>query len=564
MKLKLFIVALLAIGFSFSIAHYNSDAGSVKQKTELTALHSAPIQLEHKEALKVDDAEFTTAVATKFTDAGTGNILGIMALAGLAALFFSSYWERIPRALQTGFSILALLIMSFVDFGVSAVTTAMAVPFLKFDKTGLEGDNKKFVEDLEKRISTISEKELKEMLAEDLQLAIRQAKEQLGRFDKLDDKMLAELKEVAGVDGSTDKLSLRSIVLKQGELITKLQQNISKAEERMDIRAQVAKWQTDNKDALAKIKAGNKTDLPVFEMRAANSPMTPANTETNTITINAGAAIRQGAPVFDVRRIEPTFWDYLPKGRTGLETYPWVNKKVPAASGAAGFIGPGIAKPGVSFTLEVEKSNAKKVAVSMKMATELLDDVDGFTSYVQGEMTYQLKAKINTTLMTGVLSSTVPAGVQTFSLGFTTSGLSTVNPNNWDCCRAIIAQMRAAFITGPIVIFMNPIDVANMDMEKAISQGTYLGIENRPIPGGVIVEDNNIAVGFVQAIALDALKTLIYKDYVLTFGWENDDFTKNLVTAVAETRFHSFHSENDAAAFVYDDFADIKSQIAAA
>lgn len=442
----------------------------------------------------------------------------------------------------------------------SVVMATTAIPFLKFDKTGLEGDNLKFVNDLEKRISTITDKELKEMLSEDLKLAVRDAKEQLKRFDTLGDADVAKLKEFLGED---DK-GVRTILLKQGEMITKLQQNLALTEERQDIRTQVKDWQTRNKEAIAKVRAGEKQGLPAFELRAANSPMTPANTLSDTITINAGAAIRQGAPVFDIRRVEPTFWDYIPKGRTTLETYPFVNKKVPAESGAAAFIGPGVAKPGVSFTFEVEKSNAKKVAVSMKMATELLEDIDGMTSYVQAELAYQLKAKVNTTLMTGVESSTVPAGVQTFSLGFTTSGLSTVNPNNWDCARAVIAQMRAAFINGPIVIFMNPIDIANMDMEKAISQGTYLGINARPIPGGVIVEDYNVPVGFLQAIALDALKTLIYKDFVMTFGWENDDFTKNLVTVVAEMRIHSFHSDNDAAAFVYDDFADIKSQIAAA
>jgi hypothetical protein len=326
----------------------------------------------------------------------------------------------------------------------------------------------------------------------------------------------------------------------------------------------VKEWQTRNKESIDRIKSGERNvSLPVFELRAAASPMTPANTLNDTITINPAAAIRQGAPVYDVRRIEPTFWDYIPKGRTSLETYPWVNKKVPANSGEAAFVGPGVAKPGVSFTFEVEKSNAKKIPVSMKLATELLDDIDGMTTYIQVELAYQLKIKLNSSLMTAVESSTLPAGVQTYSLGFTTSGLSVANPNNWDCARSIIAQMRKAFINGPIVIFMNPIDTANMDMEKAVSQGTYLGINARPIPGGTIVEDNNIAVGYVQAVALDCLKTLIYKDFVMSFGWENDDFTKNLVTVIAEMRLHSFHSDNDAAAFVYDDLADIKSQIAA-
>lgn len=465
-------------------------------------------------------------------------------------------------AVQTGIGLFVTALMIYLgNVYESAAALAVSVPFLKFDKSGLSGDNLKFVEDLEKRISTISDKELKELLSEDLKLAVRDAKDQLKRFDKLDESDVNKLKEMLGED---DK-GVRSILVKQGEMITKLQQNLAMAEERSDIRSQVKDWQTRNKDMIKKIREGERNvSLPAFELRAANSPMTPSNTLSDTITINAAAAIRQGAPVFDVRRIEPTFWDYIPKGRTSLETYPWVNKKVPADSGAAAFIGPGVAKPGVSFTFEVEKSNAKKIAVSMKMATELLDDIDGMTTYVQVELAYQLKAKLNTTLMTGVESSTVPAGVQTFSLGFTTSGLSTVNPNNWDAARAVIAQMRKAFINGPIVIFMNPIDTANMDMEKAVSQGTYLGINARPIPGGIIVEDNNISVGYLQAIALDALKTLIYKDFVMTFGWENDDFTKNLVTVIAEMRLHSFHSDNDAAAFVYDDLADIKSQIAAA
>ena len=426
-----------------------------------------------------------------------------------------------------------------------------------FNKDGLAGDELKLVENLERRFKDLPEAPEKEKIVLEVRAAF---KEIMGDDGKLTFD-ITKLKELLGDD---DK-GIRSIVIKQGEKLAELAAAGGNKVEDLSIRAQVAAWQTRNKEAIGRIKNGERNvSLPVFEVRAANSPMTPANTLSNTITINAGAAIRQGAPVFDLRRVEPTFWDYIPKGRTGLETYPWVNKKVPADSGAAAFIGPGVAKPGISFTLEVEKSNAKKIAVSTKLATELLQDVDGMTTFIEIELAYQLKSKANTTMMTGVGSSTVPAGVQTFSLGFTTSGLSVVNPNNWDAARSVIAQMRAAFIGGQIVIFMNPIDTANMDMEKAVSQGTYLGINARPIPGGLIVEDNNVPVGFLQAVALDSLKTLIYKDFEMSFGWENDDFTKNLVTVIAEMRIHSFHSENDAAAFVYDEIADIKSQIAAA
>lgn len=439
----------------------------------------------------------------------------------------------------------------------SGISLAMAGIAIKLKKDGLTGDNKVLFEELEKRFEEIPEGLTKEALKTELETRMAPFVSIQTMLKDIDPEVLKEVTK-------TGDMSLRHILLEQGKALKALQENEGKLVD-LSIRAQVASWHEKNKEVIQKIKAGGyKGDVPELEIRAANSPMTPANTISDTITIAAGSVIRMGGEVFDVRRVQPTLWDYLTKGRTGLETLPWVNKKVPAASGAAAFIGPGIAKPGTSFTLEVEKSIAKKVAVSMKIATELLDDIDGMTTFIQVELAYQLKNEANQKLMNGTESSTVPAGVQTFSLPFTTSGLSTTNPNNWDCCRAIVAQIHKAFINSSIVLFMNPIDTANMDMEKAVSQGSYMGLNVRQVPGAVIVEDYNVAVGFVQGIAVDCWKNLIYKDFSLKFGWENADFTLNLITAIAEMRIHSYHSENDAAGFVYDDLADIKSQIAAA
>jgi hypothetical protein len=197
------------------------------------------------------------------------------------------------------------------------------------------------------------------------------------------------------------------------------------------------------------------------------------------------------------------------------------------------------------------------------VATELLDDVDGMTTKIETELQYQLDAHINSILMgTAAASATDPAGIRNFAVAFTTVGLATQNPNNWDCARALIAQMRAAYVNGMILVLMNPIDTANMDMSKAISQGTYLGLNLRPIPGGFIVEDYNVPVGGIMGIAVDYLQTLIYKDFRVVFGLDMDDFTKNLITAIAERRIHSFHSDNHAQGFIYDELADIKTSIA--
>ena len=423
---------------------------------------------------------------------------------------------------------------------------------LKIKKDGLTGDNLKLYEDLEKRFEDMPEV----ISQEKIELQIREA---LKPYEGLD---VSKVKEMLG----EDEKGLRSMIVKQGLEITKLKEKAETTPEDLSIRAQVKSWTERNKEAIEKIKSGMKADLQPMEIRAAADPMTPTTVFTNTQALGAGALIRNaGAQVVDLLRIQPTLWDLIPKGRTNLETYPWVNKKVPAESGAADFVGPGGVKPKVSFTLETEKSNAKKVPVSMKVATELLEDVDGMTSFIEAELQYQLKFEINRVLMSdGAASATDPAGIRSYANAYSLTGIETTNPNNYDCARAIIAQIRAAYVNGPILVAMNPVDVTNMDISKAISQGQYMGLGVMPIPGGFLVEDYNVTAGNVLAFAVDALKTLIYKDFRIAYGWENDDFTKNLVTAIAETRFHQFHSDNLAAAFVYDSLDDIKTAIAIA
>jgi HK97 family phage major capsid protein len=234
-----------------------------------------------------------------------------------------------------------------------------------------------------------------------------------------------------------------------------------------------------------------------------------------------------------------------------------VNKKNPL--GAAAFIGPGIAKPGVSFELATETSVAKKVAVSEKIATELLDDIPGMASYIRMELAYQLRAKINTTLMTGVSSATVPAGLQTLSVAYTLTTVQTQAPGNWDCIVAAVAQLRSGNLMGPVTAFINPIDYANMKLWKAQTQGQLFNMIDS---GATIIEDNNIPVGFLQVAILPYYVIKIYQDFQVAFGWEDQDFTKNLVTTIAEMRLHQYSSENYAGFAIYDTFANIQAAIA--
>lgn len=416
-------------------------------------------------------------------------------------------------------------------------------------------------------VLTAAELKLKEDLLGEIKTTVEKQLDTRAKKDEVKAEIALALKQFEGIplDELRSMLSadkgVMAMLVKQGAEITAMKE--SKGNEKdLSIRGQIAGWRDKNKDALARIKAGQKADLTELELRVA-SPMTPANT-LNSSSYLPKPFIEAG--IHDIRRIAPTFWDYLPKGRTNQAAYVWVNKKNPL--GAAGFIGPGVAKPGVSFELETEISNAKKVAVSDKIAMELLDDIDGMASYVEMELRYQLDAKTNTTLLTGTVSSTVPAGITTFAVSYSLAGIATDNPNNFDCIRAAVAQIRTHYINDPVTVFVNPVDAANMDLTKADTSGTYLlppfsTANGQVVAGAQVVEDNNITQGRLLAACLGLFKTLIYKDFTLSYGWENDDFTKNLVTVIAERRLHSFHSSVDEQAFIYDTFAQIKVEIAA-
>lgn len=475
---------------------------------------------------------------------------------------------RFPQ-IRTGWGLFAICLLMVLGVIASAVFHPMAgfavlaiAPVLKFKKDGLSAEdaNYKYLEMLEKRFEGFPEIMTKEEIEAQIK-SITNAEYERRVTELLKDIDPVKLKQFL----SDDAKGVKAILLAQGEAITALKGQINTGGEKpQSIKEQVAAWHAKNKDVILRIKSGEKIDVPVMELKVA-SPMTPANTITG-----ASAAFLPvpefEAGIHDLRRIQPTFWDYIVKGATGSATYVWVNKKNPL--GAAAFIGPGVAKPGISFELVPEISNAKKIAASDKIATELLDDIPGMASYVQDELSYQVKKKVNTTLMTGVLSATVPAGIQTISVPFSAVGMATANPNIMDCIRAIVAQLRIGFFDGPITVFVNPIDAANMDMAKAATSGVYIlppfvTSDGRAIAGAIVVEDNNIPAGSVQGAALDLFKVKIYKSFSVSWGWENDDFTKNLITIIGEMRLHSYHSDNDAGAFIFDTFANIQALIAA-
>lgn len=417
---------------------------------------------------------------------------------------------------------------------------------ITFNKEGLTGDNLKLVEDLEKRFAELPDgKDANEQLRS------------IGLLDK-ENKPTVDLEKLKTLLGE-DENGIRSILKAQGEALAALQEKGQGEEKVLSVRSQLEKWQKDNQSALDAIKSGTKADLPPLQLRVPG---------TMTIGTNAAMPVpyyaAMGAPFVDLVRTKPTFWNRLRKGRTKLPAFPWINKK--NKDGNAQFIGEGVLKPLADFDLISEITTPKKVAERMKASTELLYDVDGMETLIENELRFEVEVAANTAVLTGTLSSTSPAGVTTIASAYTLTTIKTPSPNNSDAIRAAIAQLKSLNFDRDIVAFVNPIDAANMDLAKADDSGVYMlppftSADGRVIAGVTVIEDNNIAVGYLLIGDMSKYQVLMYQDFFIAWGWENDDFSKNLVTVIGEMRFMQYSSSNWAGAFVYDTFANIKTAL---
>lgn len=425
-----------------------------------------------------------------------------------------------------------------------------------FNKEGLTGDNLKLVEMLEQRMQDIKGIPGKEEVENQIKEALKPL-EAIRAFaeKKIDAEKLAELM------GEGEK-GIRSILLKQGEEITKLKELGAGKDENLSVRQQVAKWMEANKTAIEAIRAKqSNVHLPVMTIRAPITMTVGASLGSSAYLPNAGVA----PGVVDLVRVKPTFWNRLRKGATKLNPYIWVNKT--NKQGNAQFIGEGTLKPLASFELETQSSVPKKVAERMKASTELLSDVAGMTSMIENEIRFEVETAANAAVLTGVESSTNPKGVTKYASLFTLTTIETTNPTNMDAIRAAVAQIRSLNFDGEITAYINPIDAANMELAKG-ADGHYIlppftSLDGRNVGGATVIEDNNIEVGYLLIGDMSKYKVQMYEEFFVQWGWENDDFSKNLMTVIGEMRFHQYVSDNHVGAFIYDTFANIKTAITA-
>jgi HK97 family phage major capsid protein len=432
------------------------------------------------------------------------------------------------------------------------------------------------------------------MMAAPFALAIPKSNKDAVREKKLKlEKSFATIKKSLDEDGLAmlDQIieeitSLYDLADNEGqvEIFNKLQEKLTEIEDKLPKEEEAAAAEEELKSlkqTVAELKLGSmgqKTQsfrkqledfITTKEFKDAvksGKPQTLVLKAAATIT-TANAANAPHALSFEIvpgiqekPNEELTVLAIINKGTTNSRTIIWVDRQ--DKEGGAAFIAEGTLKPLKDWTYVEENSVAKKVAVRTKVSTEMLNDFEYMESEIRMLLERDLLQVVDAKLLTGS-GALEPKGLITGASAYVGTNLdgTIINPTNPDAIRAAILQMRLLNFK-PDVVLLNPSDVAAIDLIKT-ADGHYIKVETDAIMQNVkVIETNEVAAG--NFLLLDTAKwtVKILKGVEVQFGFENDDFSKNLVTVIAEMRLHSYQYSVDAGSVFYDGFATVKTALA--
>jgi HK97 family phage major capsid protein len=185
--------------------------------------------------------------------------------------------------------------------------------------------------------------------------------------------------------------------------------------------------------------------------------------------------------------------NYVPSGTTTSNAHQYVREL--SVIGGPGMVGEGELKPGMAITTEMVTVPVRKLAVTIHMSEEVLDDMPRFVSYVQARANTMMNDLKDVQLLFGDGTGNNLVGISTQAQQFSAGPLRKANATNVDVLRAGVAQIRR-LKERCTAIFANPDDVTQMELD--------LDAAGRPIltstPGQPIA-----TIGRIPVIELDAV-----------------------------------------------------------
>lgn len=385
-------------------------------------------------------------------------------------------------------------------------------------------------------------------------------------FEGLDPQVLKAINENSTV--LADKVKqvedlneqLKSAQTAQSDMIESMQKRLDAKEskEMVTFKSEVKRLLAENKEALANLKNSNSKEGVRMTTKAVGDMMLSTN-----VTGQIPQAEREAGITRVVRR-DPFIAQIVNVGSITSNLWEWVQQANP--EGGAAMTAEGAAKSQADFDLVLASAPVRKVTAYTKVSKEMLDDVALIEAEINQELEELITLKIDEQLLSGDGTGQNLTGILANATAWSAGSFAgtVAEANNADVLRVAINQIIVAQFT-PNYILCHPSDVTAMELEKA-SDGHYIlppfrAVDGTSIKGIPVIQNVGVTQG--DFVVGDFTKSGVRYKEGLTFdvGYENDDFTKNFVTILAEARLVHRVKSNHYPAFVTGDFAVAKAAL---
>lgn len=137
--------------------------------------------------------------------------------------------------------------------------------------------------------------------------------------------------------------------------------------------------------------------------------------------------------------------------------------------------------------------------------------------------------------------------------------------NIWDVVMAMAVQIRLAYFKGPITAVLNTVWMAKMagikDQEGRYVIPPFVTPDGKRIGEVTVVFSTKIDAGDIIVGDLKKFNLVMSEDVMYDEGYENDDFSKNLVSKKLEAFLGSYFKASDAGSILYDQIATVLTAI---
>jgi HK97 family phage major capsid protein len=366
---------------------------------------------------------------------------------------------------------------------------------------------------------------------------VAQLKSELDNFKSIEVKNSEMEKAIAKMEGRLEAMAEKAV-------------DAPKAKGAKTLNEALVKTYTDNVKAITEsIEKGNritldvKTDTTIDGDYSGNVALSVLEPGVNRIA-RPIRRIREISNVGSTTSKFVTYIQQLTQVAPGAEESLWVNEAGAKFNGQVSY--------------EEVSEEVKKIAAYIKVSKEMLADLSFVRSEINTELMEAIEQNIDLSLVNGNGGNDLN-GLLNYAPAFNAGTFANAVPsaNISDLIRIAKAQIEAANFM-PTHVVLNPEDVAKIELTKA-SDGSYtypiFFDANMRVAGLIVVSSNNITAGTMVVGDFTKFNIKFREDMNMSVGYENDDFTRNMVTILCEARLVSYVKGNDVNAFVQSDIA---------